>query len=457
MRPVTSSVSRPMVWLHLALRSALSRRVALGLVAAAVAVATCLILAVSQLRSDMRSGFESAVSGVDLIVGAPGSPMELLLYSVFHLGTPQRTIPFDAYERVVQMPQVRWAVPLQLGDSYRGHAVVGTTPMFFAHGAGGGPTRFDAGGPFAAVFDVVLGADVARASGHVPGSRLVLTHGHGDGLAADHEDTPFTVSGLLAPTGTPVDRSVIISLAGFEAMHAGWEFGNRPRSHSLGRGQAPLHDHAEHKDAQPHAQAHAHTHAQSQLPNLSRLQPERISAVLIGLESRAQVFFARREIESMPSFRLMAVMPGVTLDQLWQVLSTIETVLLVMAWLVAVSAALGVAATLLVAMTSRRREIAILRALGASPAGIMLLTIAESVMVCLAGILSGWLLLQVIIMFASDALLGITGIHLMLRLPDTDAWLALLGLLATACLAGLIPAWRAYRMALHDGLHPPAN
>ena len=271
-----------MVWLHLALRSALSRGVALGLVAAAVAVATCLILAVSQLRSDMRSGFESAVSGVDLIVGAPGSPTELLLYSVFHLGTPQRTIPFDAYERVVQMPQVRWAVPLQLGDSYRGHAVVGTTPMFFAHGAGGRPMRFDAGGPFAAVFDVVLGADVARASGHVPGSRLVLTHGHGDGLAADHEDTPFTVSGLLAPTGTPVDRSVIISLAGFEAMHVGWEFGNRPRSSTKGHSQAS---------------------------NLSRLQPERISAVLIGLESRAQVFSARREIESMPSFRLIPKTP----------------------------------------------------------------------------------------------------------------------------------------------------
>lgn len=441
MKPVVLPVSGPMVWLQLALHSALSRRIALGLVAAAVALATCLILALSQLRSEMRSGFESAVSGVDLIVGAPGSPVELLLYSVFHLGTPQRTIPFDAYERVVQMQQVRWAVPLQLGDSYRGHAVVGSTPMFFAHGAGGRPMRFDAGGPFAAVFDVVLGADVARLTGHVVGSRIVLTHGRGDGLADDHEDTPFTVSGLLAPTGTPVDRSVIISLAGFEAMHAGWEFGMRPRSSSAGSSQASANDPAR----------------QSQAADLSMLQPERISAVLIGLESRAQVFSARREIESMSSFRLMAVMPGVTLDQLWQMLSVIEAVMLVMAWLVAISAALGVAATLLVGMSSRRRELAIFRALGASPAGIVLLTMAESVMVCLAGILAGWLLLQVIIMLASDTLLGATGIHLTPRLPEPDAWLALLGLLATSCLAGLIPAWRAYRMALHDGLHPPAN
>jgi putative ABC transport system permease protein len=441
MRPVASSASGPVVWLQLALHSALSRRVALGLVAAAVAVATCLILAVSQLRSDMRSGFESAVSGVDLVVGAPGSPTELLLYSVFHLGKPQRTMAFDAYERVVQMPQVRWAVPLQLGDSYRGYAVVGTTPMFFAHGAGGRPMRFDTGGPFAAVFDVVLGADVARATGHVVGSRIVLTHGHGDGLATDHEDTPFTVSGMLAPTGTPVDRSVIISLAGFEAMHVGWEFGSRPRmprsEGSASSGNRP---------AQP-----------GDAITLSLLQPERISAVLIGLEARTQVFTVRREIESLSSFRLMAVMPGVTLDQLWQMLSVVEAVLLVMAWLVAVSAALGVAATLLVAMSSRRREFAIFRALGASPAGILLLTMVESVMVCLAGILAGWLLLQVIIVFASDALLGITGIHLVPRVPDADAWLALLGLLATSCLAGLIPAWRAYRMALHDGLHPPAN
>jgi putative ABC transport system permease protein len=158
----------------------------------------------------------------------------------------------------------------------------------------------------------------------------------------------------------------------------------------------------------------------------------------------------------MQPFRLMAVMPGVTLDELWQVLAFVETVLLVMAWLVALSAALGVAATLMVATASRRRELAIFRALGASPASILLLTVAESVMVCLAGILAGWLSLQLTIILVSDALRGLTGLEVLPRAPDASGWIALLGLLLAACLAGLIPAWRAYRMALHDGLHPPA-
>ncbi len=429
----TAWPSHRLVWLQLAARSAFSRRFALGLVAVAVALATFLILAVAQLRNDMRTGFSSAVAGVDLIVGAPASPTELMLYTVFHVGRPVRSIPFDAYERMVQMPQVRWAVPLQLGDSYRGYPVVGTIPMFFAHGAGGRAMAFDTGGPFAGVFDVVLGADVAQGTAARVGARIVLTHGRGDGLAGEHDDTPFTVSGVLARTGTPVDRTVLISLAGFEAMHVGWEFGSRPRSTRSGVDGGA-----------------------SAIPNLSRLEPERVSAVLIGLESRAQVFAARRAIESMQPFRLMAVMPGVTLDELWQVLAFVETVLLVMAWLVALSAALGVAATLMVATASRRRELAIFRALGASPASILLLTVAESVMVCLAGILAGWLSLQLTIILVSDALRGLTGLEVLPRAPDASGWIALLGLLLAACLAGLIPAWRAYRMALHDGLHPPA-
>jgi putative ABC transport system permease protein len=416
------------LWFELAAKSAWARCGPLALVVSAIAVAVFLVLAVAQLRQDARDSFSRAVTGVDLIVGARGSPTELMLYSVFHVGRAVRNMSFDQFENIVQVPAVSWAVPLQLGDSYRGYPVVGTTPMFFSKVGAVDGLRFAAGGPFTHVFDAVMGADVARRLGHGVGDALVLTHGKGDGLAQDHSDLPFTVTGVLKKTGTPVDHAVYISLAGFEAIHIGWEFGSRPREG-------------------PELKL-------EQLDPLS-LQPTQMSAVLVGLESRLLVFSARRTIESIAGGPLMAILPGVTLDELWQVIGTIEQTFNLMAWLVALSALLGVTATLLIALAARRKELAIFRALGARPAQLSVFILIESMLVCLAGILLGWCLLQLAVLAFGDWARAEFGVIMGLRLPDLQAWLALGGLLLMSGAASLLPAWRAFRLSVHDGLHPP--
>ena len=416
------------LWFVLATKSAWSRRGPLALVVCAIAVAIFLVLAVAQLRQDARTSFSNAVSGVDLIVGARGSPTELMLYSIFNLGKPVRNLSFDQLDEITKLDSVSWAVPLQLGDSYRGFPVVGTTPLFFSKVGGKIGLEFSQGQAFSHIFDAVLGADIAKRLGHTVGDAIALTHGRGDGLAQDHADRPFRVTGVLKKTGTPTDNAVLISLAGFEAIHIGWEFGSKPRQ--------------------------TETLSLDRIDPM-RLQPSQVTAVLVGLQSRTQVFSARRSIEGLDGGKLMAILPGVTLDELWQIMRTLENTLRFTAWLVVITALFGITSTLLISISTRRRELAIFRALGAQPIQLSLLVVIESVVMCTIGLLLGWVLLQITVLGVGDWIRSQFGVFMTPRLPDAEGWWAIGSMLGLSTLAGLIPAWRAFRYSVHDGLHPP--
>jgi putative ABC transport system permease protein len=427
-------------WLGLAWQSAWSRRQALSLVTVSVAVSVLILLSVQQLREDARRSFSNALSGVDLIVGPRGSATELMLYSVFQIGRPSRNMGYAGFQEIQTMPQVRWAVPIQLGDTYQGHPVLGTTATLF--------TEFksqDRGLDWAqgrafsnpqqnaeALKEVVLGAEVARRFGHALGDKLVVTHGAGGGPeSTEHDDQPLTVVGILKATGAPIDRSVLVNLETFEAMHQGWGLGISP--HALQAANA------------------------SQVVALDpkALSPVSLSAVWIGLHSRTEVFSVRRQIESFNRDPLMAVMPGVALDELWQVVKVVENSLVLVGMLVAVSAMLSVAAVLLVAMAGRRKELAILRAMGVAPTSLLGYVLLESVLVCSLGIMAGEILSQGLMWAAQDLLRVQFGVLVQPGWPSAEAWLSLAALVTVAFVASLLPAWQAYRLSLMDGLHPP--
>ncbi len=429
------------LWLSLAWHSAWSRRFALALVAVSVSVSVLILLGVQQLREDARRSFSNALSGVDLIVGPRGSATELMLYSVFQIGRPSRNMGFNSFLDISRMPQVRWAVPIQLGDSYKGHPVLGTTPTLFAEFKSQGKgLQWAQGGAFGnpmdnpqAMNEVVLGAEVARRFGHQVGDSLVLTHGAGGGPEdTDHDDHPLTIVGILAATGAPIDRSVLVPLEGFESMHQGWGMGISPKSLKSAAAALP------------------------QTSEAKELQPISVTAVWVGLHNRADVFSVRRKIESFNREPLMAVLPGVALDELWQVVKVVENSLVLIGALVVVSAMLSVAAVLLVAMSGRRKELAVLRAMGAAPVALLGFVLLESVLVCLLGIVAGFAACQMLMWSAQDALRTGFGIMVQPGWPSTDSLLALAALLGVSVLASLLPAWRAYRLSLMDGLHPPA-
>ncbi|MBI5255893.1 MAG: ABC transporter permease [Burkholderiales bacterium] len=422
--------------LGLAARSAWNRRFVLGLVLLSIALSTLLLLGIERIRQDVRASFAQAVSGTDLIVGARTGPVQLLLYSVFRIGNASNNIRYSSALQLAQHPAVAWMVPLSLGDSHRGFAVLGTTGDYFRHFrhgdrqplacAQGRPFADAAGGSASSLFEAVLGAEVAQRLGYRVGTRIVLSHGDGAFQANDHGDKPFTVVGILAPTGTPVDRTVHISLPAMQALHLDWMAG------------APL----------PGLRVSAEAAAQQDLT------PRSITAVLLGLKSRAAVFSLQREVAAFRDEPLLAILPGVALDELWAVVGLGERGLQAMSALVAVVSVAGLMAVVLAGLNERRRELAILRAVGAGPRQVWLLLALEGGLVTAAGVLLGTLA-----QLAAVALLGgwvqaRLGITLRLAPPGAPEWALIGALLAGGWLASLVPGWRAYRLSLADGLSP---
>lgn len=419
--------------LSLAARSAWNRRFVLGLVMLSIALSTLLLLGIERLRQDVRDTFSQAVSGTDLIVGARTGPVQLLLYAVFRIGNATNNIRYSSAQALAQHRAVAWTVPLSLGDSHRGFAVLGTTGDYFKYFRHGDrePLRLAQGRAFdglppAGVFEAVLGADVAQRLGYALNQRIVLSHGDGAFQANDHADKPFTVVGILAPTGTPVDRTVHISLQAMEALHLDWMAG------------APL----------PGMAVSAEAAAQRELT------PRTVTALLVGLKSRAAVFSLQREVAAFRDEPLLAILPGVALDELWDVVALGERGLQAMSALVAVVSLAGLVAVILAGLNERRRELAILRAVGAGPRQMLLLLALEGGLVTAAGVLLGALACWAAVLLLGGWVQGHFGIVLRPSAPGAPEWRLVGALLAGGWLASLVPGWRAYRLSLVDGLSP---
>ncbi|WP_404993359.1 ABC transporter permease [Cupriavidus pauculus] len=415
----------------LAARSAWNRRYNLLLMVMAIALSTALLLGVERIRHQVRAGFSQSVSGTDLVVGARGSPVQLMLYTVFRLGGATNNMGWDSARRIAGHPLVAWTIPISLGDSHRGFPVLATSEDYFRHFRYGDrrPLELAQGRTFQGLFDTVLGAEVARRLNYRLGDRIVLTHGDAIGPMAgqlQHADKPFIVTGILAPTGTPVDRTVHIGLEAMEAIHLDWQAG------------VPI-------------------PGMSIPPELVRkfdLTPKSITGLLVGLKLRSRVFAMQREIADDPHEPLMAVLPGVALDELWETVSLGEKGLLLMSALVVAVGLAGLVSSILAALGERRRELAILRAVGARPLDLLMLLAAEGCVLMLVGTLAGYLLLTGLSAAIAPWLEASLGLALPVAWPQASELPLLAAIVAAGALASLLPGWRAYRLSLSDGLTP---
>ena len=412
----------------LAARSAWNRRFVLSLVVLSIALSTLLLLGIERIRQDLRANFSQAVSGTDLIVGARTGPVQLLLYSVFRIGNASNNIRYSSAEALAGHRAVAWLVPISLGDSHRGFAVLGTTAAYFEHFRHGQkqPLVLAQGSRFEALYEVVLGAEVARQLGYRLGQQIVLSHGDGAMAANDHADKPFTVVGILATTGTPVDRTLHIGLQAMEAIHLDWAAGAPLPGQAISAEAAAAQD----------------------------LTPRSITAALIGLKSRAAVFSVQREVAAFRAEPLLAILPGVALDELWQVVGLGERGLQAMSALVAMVSLAALVAVILAGLNERRRELAILRAVGAGPRQVLALLAAEGLLVTACGVLLGALACWGAVALLGPWLQAQFGLGLRLLPPGVAEWRLMALVLAGGLLASLVPGWRAYRLSLADGLTP---
>ena len=394
----------------------------------AIALSTTMLLGIERVRHEVRDGFSQSVSGTDLVVGARTSPVQLMLYAIFRIGGATNNMGWDSALKLAKNPAVAWTIPLSLGDSHRGFPVLATNGDYFRHFhyGDGQALKLAEGHEFSDIFDTVIGAEVAQRLHYKLGDRIVLSHGMGSAHLTDHADKPFVITGILARTGTPVDRTVHIGLAAMEAIHLDWQGGAPIPGLSISAALVKKFD----------------------------LTPKTITAVLVGLKNRAAVFGVQRDIADDTSEPLMAVLPGVALDELWQVVGIGENALLVVSGMVVIVGLAGLVSAILASLGERRRELAVLRSVGARPFDIFLLLAMEGLAVMLAGVVLGVMLLSLALLALGPVLSAQFGVTLQPALPAPGELTLLLWTVLAGFVASLLPGLRAYRLSLADGLTP---
>jgi len=414
-----------MTLLRIALKSARFRRTSLLLTIFSLAISVTLLLGVDMTRKEAKSSFLNTVSQTDLIVGARSGPTNLLLYSVFRIGNATNNVTWETYETIAAMEEIAWTVPISLGDSHRGFRVMGTTSDYFEHYRFGDkqPLTFDGGEQFVDVFETVLGAEVAKTLGYELGDEVVISHGLASAEFADHDDKPFTVVGVLDRTGTPVDRTVHVSLDGIEAIHLDWQDGARSAL-TIDADQVRKFD----------------------------LTPTAITAFMVGLESRATTFRVQREINDFAAEPMSAISPGATLADFWRSISAIEQVLFVISAFVLAAGLLGMLTTILSTLNERRREIAVLRSIGARATHVVLLILLETLLVVVAGCVAGVAMLYALFAIARPVVSRRFGVDLGFSWLDPTQLTIMAAVILAAVLVGLIPGFVAYRRSIQDGL-----
>ena len=406
--------------ISLAWGSLASRRKSVILTFISLVISISVLLSVEHIRQQAKESFNRTISGVDLIVGAPSGQLNLLLYSVFRMGTPTNNISYDSYRMLESHDQVEWAIPFSLGDSHRGFRVLGTNSNYFEHYRYGNkqPLTFSQGRAFSQLFEAVIGYDVAQQLKYNVGDKVVIAHGIGNTSFTNHDKTPFTIVGIMEPTGTPVDKTVHVSLAAIEAIHL------------------------------PASKIEALFNKTQEVD----LTPESITGVMLGLKSKFATFTMQRNLNNYKNDRLMAVLPGVAMAELWQIMSTVENLLRLISMLVLVSSLFGLSTMLLASMQQRQREIAVLRVLGSGPNFLFLLVLIEALIIVSLSVLAAVGVVSLTLTLISDWLASQYGLFLSGNLFNWQLLKITSIIFVASVITSIIPAFDAYRKALHSSL-----
>lgn len=410
----------------LALKSLRNRKFTVGLTILSIALSVTLLLGVERIRTESHKSFTNTISGTDLVVGARSSAVQLLLYSIFHIGHATNNISWQSYQEIANFPTVSWTIPISLGDSHKGYRVLGTSAEYFTHFRYGSKQNLQIleGVQFIDLYDAVLGAEVARKLGYEIGTSIILSHGAGEVSFTKHDDKPFKVVGILAATGTPVDQTIHVGLEGIEAIHVDW------------KGGAPM----------------AGMRISAEQARRLKLTPKAITAFLVKLQSPIATFKVQRTINQYREEPLTAILPGVALQQLWELVGVAEKALIAVSSFVVIVVLFGMLTTLMTSLNERRREMAILRSVGARPVHVFSLIIGEAVFVTISGIIVGTILFYGLLVIAQPLLVARFGLFINISFFSTYELLLMSSVLLAGVVAGIVPGWKIYRYSLNDGM-----
>ena len=413
--------------LSLLLKSMRSRLIPTSLVTISLMASMVLLLSIERIQQGAEEGFNQSISGVDAIIGPRSSSIELVLYTVFHLGRPTNNITTKTVNDVKLRGDISWLVPIALGDSHKGFRVVATEPNYFEHikYANGQPLVFSKGVAFAELSEAVLGSDVAEKLSYRVGSKIQITHGSVESIGSKHDDFSFMVTGILNKTGTPIDQAIFLDLKGYELLHLGWKSGKK----IFNLDDINL----------------------SSLPE-DALIPKTVTAAFIGLKSKLTLFNFSKNIREYPKEAISAVIPGIALSELWSIVGLVDKGFQLLSWIIIAISLIAMVTLIIASLDNRKQEMTIYRANGASPKFLAMMVLCESLVIGLTAIVGAIILVTIVTYFATAQL------NLALGISPSFEWISMgeitvfSFILLAGALSSLIPAVMVFRKNLHQTL-----
>lgn len=413
--------------LSILLKSMRSRIIPTSLVTISLMASMVLLLSIERIQQGTEEGFNQSISGVDAIIGPRSSSLELVLYTVFHLGQPTNNITTKTINEVKLRSDISWLVPIALGDSHRGFRVVATQPNYFEHIKYGNSQSlaFMNGVAFSELSEAVLGSDVAERLNYKVGSEIQVTHGSVESIGSKHDDFSFTVTGVLNKTGTPIDQAIFLDLKGYELLHLGWMSGKKIFS---------LDD----IDL-------------SSLP-ADALEPKTVTAAFVGLKSKITLFNFSKSIREYPKEAISAVIPGIALSELWSIVRLVDKGFQLLSWIIITISLIAMVTLIIASLDNRKQEMTIYRANGASPKFLAIMVICESLVIGLIAIIGAIILVTIVTYFAAAQLNLTLGVSPSFRWISIDEIKVFSFILLAGALSSLIPAIMVFRKNLHQTL-----
>jgi len=418
----------------------LAATLSIGLLALGIGLLSLLVL----LDKQMTRQFERNLAGIDLVIGAKGSPLQLVTSTVYHADAPTGNVPIAEVKAFgnPKHPLIEKAIPLGLGDSYGGRRIVGTTADFLALYE----ARLAQGKTFKKPYDVVLGATAARKLSLNLGDKFKSVHGLDDNPDLVHADgESFSVSGILAPTGLAIDELILTPLETIWEVHGSHEHVDEGEAHA--HDDHTGHDHSEHEGHDHDQNTH---HGGPQERSTTRAlwyeqTDQEITALLAKFKGRNTMTlnFARN---LNTNTNLMAATPAVVMAQFSEQVSSAEDVIRALAIVIVIASMLSLLIILLNALRERQGDLSLLRALGATPSFIFRMILLESVVLAMLGALTGLVLGRIGLWVLNQQLADKYPVGQGAFALQTVEGYAILGAIGLALLAALYPAWRAYRV-----------
>ena len=413
--------------LSLLLKSIRSRIIPTSLVTISLMASMVLLLSIERIQQGAEEGFNQSISGVDVIIGPRSSSLELVLYTVFHLGRPTNNITTKTIDDIKLRNDIDWIVPIALGDSHKGFRVIATQSNYFEHikYSDNQSLTFLKGRAFSELPEVVLGSDVADKLNYSLGSNIQITHGSVEATGNKHDDFSFKASGILNKTGTPIDQAIFVDLKGYELLHLGWKSGKKVFSlDNIDLSTIPKED----------------------------LNPKTLTAAFVGLKSKLTLFNFSKSIREYPNEAISAVIPGVALSELWSIVGLVDKGFELLSWIIIAISLIAMITLIIASLDNRKQEMTIYRANGASPRFLATMVIYESLVIGLVAIIGAIILVTIVTYFATSQLnltLGISPSFQWISLGDIKVFSVIL---LAGVLSSLIPAVMVFRKNLHQTL-----